>query len=56
MGINERYWAALYARENRVLYDPDEKAFYRYNDGAGLWEPVTAESIREVIATSGRRP
>ena len=52
MGINERYWAALYARENQVLYDPDEKGFYRYNDGAGLWETVTAESIREVI--SGR--
>lgn len=52
MGINERYWAALYARENQVLYDPDEKAFYRYDDGAGLWETVTAESIRETI--SGR--
>ena len=51
-GINERYWAALYARENRVLYDPDEKTFYLYNDGAGLWETVTPENIRETI--SGR--
>ena len=51
-GINERYWAALYARENRVLFDPDEKAFYRYTADTGLWETVTPENIREVI--SGR--
>jgi hypothetical protein len=51
-GINERYWAALYARENRVLFDPDEKNFYRYTDDTGLWEIITPESIREVI--SGR--
>jgi P4 family phage/plasmid primase-like protien len=51
-GINERYWAALYARENRVLFDPDEKTFYRYAAETGLWETITPESIREVI--SGR--
>lgn len=51
-GINERYWAALYARENRVLYDPDEKNFYLYSERTGLWETVTAEAIRETI--SGR--
>lgn len=51
-GINERYWAALYARENRVFYDPDEKTFYRYEPESGLWQPVTPESLREVI--SGR--
>lgn len=49
-GINERYWAGLYARENRVLYDPDEKSFYRYNDANGLWEIITAENIRETIS------
>ncbi len=49
-GINERYWAALYARENRVLYDPDEKAFYRYDENKGLWQLVTPENIRETIS------
>ena len=49
-GINERYWAALYARENRVLFDPDEKTFYRYERGHGLWATVTPESIREIIS------
>ena len=49
-GINERYWAGLFARENRVLYDPDEKEFYRYEDGSGLWRPITPETIREKIS------
>jgi hypothetical protein len=49
-GINERFWAALYSRENRVLYDPDEKAFYRYDGSNGLWLPVTQENIRETIS------
>ncbi|HWI56902.1 MAG TPA: DUF5906 domain-containing protein, partial [Bacillota bacterium] len=49
-GINERYWAGLYARENRVLYDPDEKTFYRYEDVSGVWRPITVESIRETIS------
>jgi P4 family phage/plasmid primase-like protien len=49
-GINERYWAALYARENRVLYDPDEKSFFLYSDQTGLWEAVTPETIRETIS------
>lgn len=49
-GINERYWAALYARENRVLYEPDEKSFYFYEAGKGLWQLVTQETIREVIS------
>jgi P4 family phage/plasmid primase-like protien len=51
-GINERYWAALYSRENRVLFDPDEKSFYLYRAKCGLWQAVTPESIRETI--SGR--
>jgi P4 family phage/plasmid primase-like protien len=49
-GINERYWAGLYARENRVLFDPDEKTFYLYAEASGLWEPVTQETIRESIS------
>ena len=51
-GINERYWAALYARENRVLYDPDEKTFFRYDSDSGLWLTITPEKIRDDI--SGR--
>ena len=49
-GINERYWAGLYSRENHVLYDPDEKNFYRYESDSGLWVKITQETIRESIS------
>jgi P4 family phage/plasmid primase-like protien len=49
-GINERYWAGLYAREIRVLHDPEEKEFYRYDGKRGLWQPITREIIRETIS------
>jgi len=50
-GINERYWAALYARENLVLYDPDEKTFFRYDSDSGLWLTITPEKIRDDISS-----
>jgi len=49
-GINERYWAGLYATEHEVLYEPDEKKFYQYDNLTGLWENVTEASIQEGIA------
>ena len=51
-GLNERYWAGLYATENKVLHDPDEQSFYLYNEQRGLWQIVSQDSIREAI--SGR--
>jgi P4 family phage/plasmid primase-like protien len=50
-GINERYWAGLYATEHEVLYEPGEERFYQYDENTGLWGHVTEASIRESIAT-----
>ena len=33
-----------------MLFDPDEKEFYRYNDANGLWPPVTQDNILECIS------
>ena len=44
-GINEPFWAALYARENTVLFEPDEKAFYRYDPSRGLFVPESQDAI-----------
>ena len=49
-GINERYWAGLYATDNHVLYEPGEEEFYQYDQGTGLWTTVTKASICESIA------
>ena len=49
-GINERYWAGLYAAEHEVLYEPDEEKFYQYAELTGLWKNVTEASIQGGIA------
>ena len=51
-GINERFWAGLYARENTLLFDSEDRCFYRYEAECGLWRLLTPETIRESI--SGR--
>ncbi len=49
-GINEAFWAGMHAAENVVLHEPDEKAFYRYNPGTGIYEVETADAIRHAIS------
>ncbi len=49
-GINERYWAGLYATDNDVLYEPGEEEFYQYYPETGLWKTATQARICELIA------
>jgi len=48
--INEAYWAGLYATENIILYEPDEKTFYRYSGDTGIYEVESTDSIRIKIS------
>jgi phage/plasmid-associated DNA primase len=48
--INEAYWAGLYAAENTLLYEPDEKTFYEYRADTGLYEVESVDVIRMKIA------
>lgn len=49
--INEPYWAGLYATENILLHEPDEKSFYRYNSDTGIYEVESPDAIRSKIST-----
>lgn len=49
-GLNERFFAGLVARENEVLFDPDEGHYYLYAPDTGLWIPKTADAIRDLVA------
>ncbi len=49
--INQAFWAALYAEENVVLYEPDEQAFYRYNPSTGIYEVESADAIKTAISS-----
>ncbi len=50
-GINESYWAGLYAAENIALFEPDERTFYRYHDDTGLYTVESADLIKQAIST-----
>jgi P4 family phage/plasmid primase-like protien len=49
-GVNEQFWAGLYARENIVVFDPAVSHFYRYDRFNGAYHHITSASIKTVIA------
>lgn len=49
-GINEAYWAALYADENIVLHEPDERTFFHYDIETGAYSVISPEVIKDVIS------
>ena len=48
--INEPYWAALYASEHIMLYEPDERNFYQYEHETGLYSIISPDVIKQVIS------
>jgi hypothetical protein len=48
--LNEPFWAALYAQENVILFEPDEEKFFSYNPVIGIYEEKSADSIRTELA------
>jgi len=48
--INEPYWAALYASEQIMLYEPDERNFYQYEHETGLYSIISPDVIKQVIS------
>ena len=43
--FNQAYWAALYRKQHAILFEPNEREFYRYKSCNGLWEPHTKDAI-----------
>ena len=48
--VNQPYWAGLYQRENRVIYDPDMHEFFQYDNFTGAFENITTAAIKTTIA------
>ena len=48
--INESYWAGLYSVENTILYEPDEKHFYSFNEANGIFEIESEDAIRTKLS------
>ena len=48
--LNESFWAGLFASENVVLWEPAERAFYRYRADTGIYEEESADVIKRRIS------
>ena len=48
-GLNDRFWAGLIREQHRLLHEPDEKRFYRYDETMGLWR-VQSHALLEQLA------
>jgi P4 family phage/plasmid primase-like protien len=48
--LNQFWFVAKFAVEHVVLYEPDERQFYLYDEAHGLWRPATDDSIKEQFA------
>ena len=50
-GINQAFWAGLHAVEHILVYEPDEKAFYRYDEKSGLYQAVSEDVLKKEISS-----
>lgn len=50
-GLNEAYFAGLHGTQNVELYEPNEKAFFRYCDKSGQFAEVTADLLKQEVSS-----
>lgn len=50
-GINEAFYAGLQDKVYTGLYEPDEKAFYRYSPNNGIYAVISEHTIKQEIST-----
>jgi putative DNA primase/helicase len=48
--INEPFWAGLHQAEHIQFFEPEERAFYRYNPDNGLYRAISEDVIKQEIA------
>lgn len=53
--LNPPYFVAKYAMEHETLFEPDEAAFYQYEEERGLWVKVSDDQIQWDLAADFKR-
>ncbi|MGH8094041.1 MAG: bifunctional DNA primase/polymerase, partial [Chthoniobacterales bacterium] len=48
--FNETFWAGLFASENIVLWEPNERAFYSYKAETGIYEEESSDAIKRRVS------
>ncbi len=49
--LNQGFWASLHQAEHIQLFEPEERAFYRYNSENGLYSIISEDVIKQEIAS-----
>lgn len=49
-GINEAYWAALYAKESDVIYNVPDATFWGYQPTTGLYAKISRDRIKQDVS------
>jgi P4 family phage/plasmid primase-like protien len=50
VSLNEPFFVSKFAMEHLVLYEPNEQTFYGYEESRGLWQPLTAATVKELFS------
>ena len=48
--INEAYWAARFAKDREVIFDPAEGVFYQYDGKTGLFSVVSPDAVKQTVS------
>jgi len=48
--ISQSFWAGLHNEEHIQIYEPDERAFYRYDNKTGIYSDITEHLIKTEIS------
>jgi hypothetical protein len=49
--LNENFWAAYYASQReKIIFEPDERAFYDFDSSAGIFVPKSSDLIRKELS------
>lgn len=49
-GSNESYWAGDYAKNNTIIFEPNEDRYYCYKQHSGLYVPISKHAIKTAIS------
>jgi phage/plasmid-associated DNA primase len=48
--LNENFWGGLFATENFILWEPDERAFYTYDPETGIYKEESVDAVKRRLS------
>jgi hypothetical protein len=54
-GVNQSYFVQRFAREHRILFEQEERAFFEYRARTGAWHQIDKDVVKELIRSDWER-